>query len=358
MAEESLNIQDAAQILHNDIQELNNTNTQINSSLQNIINSPAPAALLDTLNDNNIETINVSDFPMQTAEDRVSSILIAGHEHMNEQSIPAPVLEPYYIAQNIAQKTGAPMAEVIQDVKLARSLQIGTDNFNHETHNIEFAQQDVVLARVEQGFSSPSQSESTSIDGSNDHVNDAGETTKPNNDLNVEPVDYTNIEVRLQAYEIGSAPLVGEYGHAFLEYEDLTTGDVRYARAGPTTPGYPGGVIDAIRDRAFSGVNVEALDNDKSEQVDAGIPGTFEVNSFIIRGNMDELEAQFDKFNQTINDEDIPYKPRSQNSNTYAGDTYELVTGQEPDNNTDVRLPGLNNDLMDYEETEYSAAFD
>lgn len=138
----------------------------------------------------------------------------------------------------------------------------------------------------------------------------------------------------------------------------MTTGDIRYARAGPTAPGWPGGKWDAIRDRAFPGVHVDPLDNDGSKAIDAGIPGTFEVNSYTIRGNMDELEQKLNGFNETIDDADIPYRPRSQNSNTYAGDAYEYVTGQEPHNRNKVDLPGLDNDLMNYEDTDYSAAFD
>ncbi len=49
-------------------------------------------------------------------------------------------------------------------------------------------------------------------------------------------------------------------------------------------------------------------------------------------------------------------------SNTYAGDAYELLAGNEPDNPHSGmfvrRTPALDNDLVDYENTAYGDYFD
>lgn len=81
------------------------------------------------------------------------------------------------------------------------------------------------------------------------------------------------VEVSLKAYPIGQAPIVGKYGHAFVEYRDTDTGESRITRGGPSQS-YPGGASDAIMDSSFDGVNLIANDTPASESADFGEAGT------------------------------------------------------------------------------------
>ena len=53
--------------------------------------------------------------------------------------------------------------------------------------------------------------------------------------------------VNLKAYPLGSIPLAGKFGHAYVQYRDTATGEVRISRAGPSQS-YPGGASAAVDD--------------------------------------------------------------------------------------------------------------
>lgn len=150
--------------------------------------------------------------------------------------------------------------------------------------------------------------------------------------------------VALRANPIGRAPGVGTYGHAFVQYTDTETGESRISRAGPSAP-YPGGSRDAITNRSFDGVNIEAIDTPAEQNIDFGQPGAVEVMSVTVEGDIGDVQSQLGTFNEQVNESQTPYQPRGPNSNTYAGDAFQHVTGQAPENDTDVSLPGLNNDI-------------
>lgn len=117
------------------------------------------------------------------------------------------------------------------------------------------------------------------------------------------------VEVFLKAYPIGKAPLVGEYGHAFVEYRDTETGETRITRGGPSA-NYPGGASEALKDSSFEGVNLIANDSLASENVDFNQPGTVTLAGATLDTTIDEVKKTVGSFNKTVNEAGTPYQPR------------------------------------------------
>jgi RHS repeat-associated protein len=95
-------------------------------------------------------------------------------------------------------------------------------------------------------------------------------------------------EVILKANPIGKAPVVGTYGHAFVEYRDTETGETRISRAGPNAP-YPGGSSDAVTNKAYEGIALEAIDTPATESIDYNQPGAVDVGTTIVDADIDEV---------------------------------------------------------------------
>lgn len=150
--------------------------------------------------------------------------------------------------------------------------------------------------------------------------------------------------VVLAGYQLGDRMVVGPYGHAFVIYKDLDTGETRISRAGPD-PAYSGGVSGAITNSRDGNSVIFAVDTTVGASVDAGEAGTTVLDSRIVPGPIGDVRANVDRFNEAVNDRQIDYQPRGPNSNTYAGDLYENLTGDAPTNNTAVSYPGLKGDL-------------
>jgi RHS repeat-associated protein len=144
-------------------------------------------------------------------------------------------------------------------------------------------------------------------------------------------------------------PFAGSRGHAYLQYTDPTTGETMITRAGPSKP-YPGGSSAALGDTAYPGINVLAANTTAADSLDG--PGHEDpagpdvvVSSTTINMAFSEVKSKIDEFNKTVNSGSIPYHVRSQNSNTYAGDVYEMLTGSEPPLNSTPDLWGIENSL-------------
>lgn len=148
----------------------------------------------------------------------------------------------------------------------------------------------------------------------------------------------------MKANPIGKAPMTGVYGHAFIQYRDTNTGETRISRAGPSAP-YPGGASDAVKGKTFSGVNLITDDSVAKGSVDFNKPSAVDVQSVTVPDDIGVVTSQLKSFNDSVDKSNIPYNPKAQNSNTYAGDAFEAVTGVEPKNTTNVDLHGLKNDL-------------
>jgi hypothetical protein len=162
----------------------------------------------------------------------------------------------------------------------------------------------------------------------------------------VNMVDPTGLDtvVVLAGYQLGDGTGIGPYGHAFVIYKDLDTGEIRISRAGPD-PAYSGGVSGAVTNSRDGNSVIVAVDTTVGGSVDAGQAGTTVLDSRIVPGAIGDVRANVDTFNERVNDQQIDYQPRGPNSNTYAGDLYENLTGDAPSNNTTVTYPGLTGDL-------------
>lgn len=170
-----------------------------------------------------------------------------------------------------------------------------------------------------------------------------------NDPINLVDPDGLQVEVRLQGYQLGSAPIIGPYGHAFMRYRDLRTGETRITRAGPDRPFTGGSSGPSLGGALNQGgrAQIEARDTPIGESVDANVRGTVTLDQVVVPGSIGEVRAEVGAFNQRTNSADMPYLPQSNNSNTYAGDVFEEVAGREPaTNRTDIAFPGLTNDMQ------------
>ena len=165
-----------------------------------------------------------------------------------------------------------------------------------------------------------------------------------NDPVNLSDPNGHQVKVELKAYPIGSVPILGDYGHAFVEYEDIKTGEKRVSRAGPSSQ-YPGGASAAIADLGYEDVTISAQDTPAEVNIDSGQAGTIVVDTVIIDNDMKDVQSQLEEFNTEVNASDIEYQPRGMNSNTYAGDAYRDLTGREANEPDEFGLPGLDEDL-------------
>jgi len=308
-------------------------------ALQQVIDSPAPIAMLRGLQEAGVETLNLEGISAGTAAQRVQGILSRGYETFQDNDLPMPDLNVYYDAQTLSQETGQSMSEALSDIELARSLQIEGSSLKPQE----------VGLRMEYG-------DDTTVATDGNHGQIEG----------LEATDYTNIQVRLLARPLDGVIAVGDLNnHAFIEITDMSSGEVRYASLFPETH-YKDVTIDlpfTDNDPTITVPDyVQALPatSEVSANSDGVRTDAFELQSFTFKGDFDAINARVDKFNEFITGEEIPYFGVRQNSNTYAGDVYELVTGEEPENNVSWRnTPGLDGDLTNYEKTEeFGAYFD
>ncbi|MGV6819439.1 MAG: hypothetical protein ACWA5T_02955, partial [Parvularcula sp.] len=152
-------------------------------------------------------------------------------------------------------------------------------------------------------------------------------------------------KVAVKAYPIGSYPIGGQYGHSYVEYSDTDTGETRISRGGPSK----GASASSAVSGSDSGGKVTAVDTPAGKSIDSGRDGTITVTETTVPETLGEVQAELEGFNSKVNGSDSPYNARGNNSNTYAGDAYEAVTGIEPKNETDLDLPAFDKDLRGVE---------
>ncbi len=157
------------------------------------------------------------------------------------------------------------------------------------------------------------------------------------------PVRYTDpdgrdVEVRLMAYKIGTAPIQGDYGHQYVHMRDTDSGVEMISRAGPSEP-YPGGMSavasgSAVDNTAGTG-NVELVTSLTPASVSAdsqnGKPlgSTVKGSLAIISGDIKQAAGKLQAFNNDVDSSSVAYKPTSTNSNAYAGTAYTVLTGKD-----------------------------
>lgn len=153
--------------------------------------------------------------------------------------------------------------------------------------------------------------------------------------------------VYLVGYPLGKYPVTGKsFGHTYVLYVDMDTGERRISRAGPT-PAYAGGGLGALFDSKSGNSTLTAVDTRASDSVDdpRKNPGARIIDSAFILGPTSDVRSIIGGFNQKVNEAHIAYQPRSNNSNRYAGELFEKVVGMRPYNGSDISFPGLGGEL-------------
>jgi RHS repeat-associated protein len=159
--------------------------------------------------------------------------------------------------------------------------------------------------------------------------------------------------VAIMAYPVGRNPVTGTvYGHAFILYRDLRSMEMRISRAGPLDPSDPARLYEggssgvqagAILDRG-DGMVVSAQDTGLLQSVDRPTESTGRpvvVDAAILPESGDHYREQLQSFNDQVNAMQSPYYPQSNNSNTYAGDAFQMLTRREPNNQSGMTIPDL-----------------
>ncbi len=124
----SLTIPEAARALQADIpivettllaKQAAGTLSAQESAVLDVVHSPAPGALLETLQAGGVEGIDVADRDMGTPYARVHATLSAGYESLKQHELSAPDLEPYYAQQAAAQQAQQAQQSYAQDESLS-----------------------------------------------------------------------------------------------------------------------------------------------------------------------------------------------------------------------------------------------
>lgn len=127
------------------------------------------------------------------------------------------------------------------------------------------------------------------------------------------------------------------------------TGETAISRAGPSAP-YPGGASaaasgSAVRDPGGTGnVTLRTALTPADKSADSNQGGqTVAGSTMTLKEPIGAAVATLQKFNNAVDSAKIDYKPRTDNSNAYAGTAYQVLTGQAPPSSG--TLPGSNVNL-------------
>jgi RHS repeat-associated protein len=150
---------------------------------------------------------------------------------------------------------------------------------------------------------------------------------------------YWDIIVELKGYKQGSIPGYGEFGHAYTQVTDTDTGQSAVFRGGPS-PDYPGSAANAVMNRAVEGINLSTQVSPAEVSSDTR-PGGYsdkrggsEVLASTNLGDdvsFGEAVSSLEAVSDTLNAAQLPYQPRSVNSNWAAGVAYRSVTAERVD---------------------------
>ena len=150
---------------------------------------------------------------------------------------------------------------------------------------------------------------------------------------NTDPTGEDTV-VELKYYILGQAPFQGDYGHQYVYLQDTDTGEAMISRAGPSSP-YPVDVSRVASDsaaKAPSGngdITLHADLTPEAKSVDADQAGKVVPGSATtVKSPIADVAAKLQTFNTAVDKAKIDYKPRSTNSNAYAGTAYKVVTGK------------------------------
>lgn len=305
-------------------------------------------AFLDTLRVHDVTSLSVDANALADPATAVPAILRAGQDELRARGIPDPDVDLYRRAGETAGATGEDVSAILSDLRATEPLVVRGDL--PERGNVAGMEVPDTVSAVPE------------IEGP------VGEVAEYDVHFMAYPLGYK---------EIAGVPVIDtQPSHAFVVVTEkggnpLDRDDVLIAaRAGPDNAtetvylpdsSLPDGE-QSETEKTDAG-NVYASDQAFAISNDVEHPGAFHVETITVTDNVVDMQALVEGHRRFINGEDIDYELVNRNSNTYAGDIYELLTGEEPPTSEWARLntryfPAVNNDLVDYEKTPYADRFD
>ena len=123
----------------------------LSPALQDVIESPASAAMLRQLGRYGVTEIDVPNAEYSNPADRFQEYLMSGAQAMDVLGVPKPHLEDYYAAQSIASLTGHSINDIIKEFDAIRPLEVGVPKTSDALQSISiFKDNDTVLATENQ----------------------------------------------------------------------------------------------------------------------------------------------------------------------------------------------------------------
>ena len=374
----------------------------LSQDIRDIIDSHALTGMLRQLDRHDVQTLDLpagSDSP----EGWLRNLLLEGADTMKREGVPQPHLDDYANAELIARDTGRAFPDVLSLFQAARPEEVGVPESDGSPISITPAQDgDGITINI-------------NINLGGGPVMETAPEPEPVPEVpDVEPQTYQDYDVHLMSYPIDAT--FGAASHSFVVAvpkgtdisdpdalrEGIQSGETPglVTRAGADGPlwipnfvaGLPerfGGIFGSIGGGIlgkFSGIfatpvfkevlgfvadifgltapdgrrqegdvyvadGTESLADLEEDGITVMKSGTVSVGSF------EELQATVNNFREQTNAADIDYDPLGKNSNTYAGDIFEKLTGEEPERGGARLTPGLTLDLQDYEATEHAPDF-
>ena len=338
-----LSLDQLAERMQSDMAALH-TMEGLSPGLQDMVDSPAPGAMLRQLERFGVTPFVPEGSLSERPEESFSQLMEAGADAMAANGVPEPHLEDYYAAAEIAEQTGIHMGEVLDGFEAVRPQEVGVPAAEGSISTLPTG--DTVALDVP----------ASAMEG-------------------VEAQDYRDYDVHFMMYPLGhdilGTGLETRPSHAFiivteagvdpLSLDSNSPEILLAARAGPDDGKYDGRPDENVQSPTEKGRDgdVYVADSDASAaDIDAG--GVRLIRTTTISGDIEDIRDTVEGHRRFINGEDVNYNATWRNSNTYAGDVYELLTGQEPPNTIQWPhyMPALGQDLVNYEDTEYANDFD
>jgi len=343
---ETVSISDMAEQMHKDLQVLKGMD-DLSPTLRNMIDSPAPGAMLRELQNFGINSVDLPDTTNASPQERFTDYMVSGYNVFEQNGIPKPHLEDYYAAQAISSLTGTPMSDIMDEFDTIRPSEIAIPSTDTNEPIFSLATDDTVQA---------------------------SEGAKSGNIPDLEAQNYTEYDVHFMMYPLAHDILgtgietrpshgfivITEKGVDPLTLREGSEEALLVTRAGPDR-----GTYDFRFDTDIQSATENNRDGDVYVKDHEGSANDLEhdgirlIETTTIRGDIDSIRDNVQDFRHAVNSTDINYHAPWQNSNTYAGDVYENLTGKDaPDTiQWPHYMPGLGNDLPVEGDFSYDASF-